>query len=231
MFAGVGTATDGVGVSLENINFGLALIKEIARRRRLLHRLQGRRHRAPGRRRRAHAQGTIQVELNQGSVKAADLSKLAGGKLEVATGPNDTDPKVTLDFKSELLRAAGKATIAIEAFAYLSADFAFEKDSTPITVTTTGGQSGQVTALKIGAANGYAFFGVGGPYFNADGTLRSDSDDAMGLAVSNVNLGIALMKPVAGQLTTYKSFIALKAERQRRPGRHRRLPDLDQQRD
>ncbi|HET6548786.1 MAG TPA: calcium-binding protein, partial [Solirubrobacter sp.] len=214
VFAGVGTAADGVGVSLEGVSFGLALMKEVAAGGASYTVFKG-----GGT---AHLvgvdvltlTGTLQVELNQGSVKAADLTKLPGGKLDVATGPNDTDPKVSLDFENGILRAAGKATIAIDQFAYLSADFAFEKDDTPFSVSTAGASpvSGQVTALKIGATNGYAFFGVGGPYFNADGTLADGSDDAMGLAVSDVTLGIALMKPGAGQFSnTYKSFFALKA--------------------
>ena len=227
VFAGVGTAQDGVGVSLTGVTLGLALMKDL-----------------PGVGTNSYTalkasgtaslvgvdaltlSGTLAVELNTATdasvtapalPKAVDFTKLAGGKLDIKTGPLETDPVVPIDFATRVLRVKGSALITIDQFVFLRADFAFEKDDTPMTVSTseTTPKTGKVTALKIGATNGFAFFGIGGPYFNPDGTLRADANQAMGLAISNLTLGIALMKPMAGtdggQLTGYKSFFALKA--------------------
>ena len=70
-----------------------------------------------------------------------------------------------------------------------------------------------MTAIKVGVTNGNAFFGTGGPYFNNDGTVRADADGATGLLVSNLTVGLALIKPTAAatQPAQYKSFFALKA--------------------
>ena len=231
VFAGVGTAADGVGVSLTNVSLGLALMKD-----------------APGVGTNTYTAlkatgtatlvgvdalvltGTLQVELNTSTEtpaptppalpKAVDFSKLAGAKLDVKTGSLETDPLIALDFTGRLLRVRGSALITIDSFVFLRADFAFEKDDTPFNVTTDGAtpKTGQVTALKIGASNGFAFFGMGGPYWtDSDGDGDIDANDtptagAVGLAISNVTLGVALMKPTAAstQLNTYKSFFALK---------------------
>ena len=166
--------------------------------------------------------GTLRVELNQTSdtanpTKVVDFSKLPGGKLEVKTGPNESSPLIPLTFTTDVLRVAGKALLRVQSFVFVSADFAFEKIATPFTLTTDEGVSsktGQVTAIKVGVTNGNAFFGTGGPYFNNDGTLHADAAGATGLLVSNLTVGLALIKPTAAagnQLAQYKSFFALKA--------------------
>jgi hypothetical protein len=82
--------------------------------------------------------------------------------------------------------------------------------------------TGSVDSLEIGVSGGHAFFGVGGPYWtdsNGDGTIDATDTPAaagaIGLALSNVKLALALMTPVAGStLTTtakLKSFTALEA--------------------
>jgi len=58
-----------------------------------------------------------------------------------------------------------------------------------------------VNILKIGISQGHAFVGINGPYWmtNADGTVRApttaEAAGALGVALSDVNLGIALLKP------------------------------------
>ena len=56
--------------------------------------------------------------------------------------------------------------------------------------------------MKIGASNVNAFVGVGGPYWrdsNGDGVIDTNdtpaTDGAMGIALSNLEFGLALMKP------------------------------------
>ena len=73
--------------------------------------------------------------------------------------------------------------------------------------------------MTIGASNAYAFFGVNGPHFDTNNDGKVDANDhpedstAMGLAISNVTVGIAIMKPVNanGTLAPVKSFFAMKA--------------------
>ncbi len=79
----------------------------------------------------------------------------------------------------------------------------------PLSVTPVGGGMPiQVNALEIGASNVNVFVGTGGPYFNPDGTLASNSDGALGLALSNISLGLALLTPTAGGSTTYYALDA-----------------------
>ena len=91
--------------------------------------------------------------------------------------------------------------------------------------------------LKIGASNGYAFFGVGGPYWDSNGTARRRErrpadERAMGLAISDVTFGIALMRPVnaARAARSRQELLRAQADGQRRARRHRRLRRLDPER-
>ena len=241
LFAGVGGPPDfndldnttAIGVAMTGVTFGIALMKEVtpsgaspasytAFKGGGSARLVG----IPS----ITLKGSIQVEVNTASdadfatpalPPVVDFTKLAGGKLDVPTGPNANDPKVTLNFGKRTLRATGNVTVAIDSFVFLTADFAFEKVDNAFAVQTEGGSptSGQVTALKIGASNGYAFFGVDGPYWDMDGDGDVDAADAalrpnspaMGLAVGNVSVALALMKPANGTFTAYKSFMAVRA--------------------
>ena len=115
--------------------------------------------------------------------------------------------------------------MALQGFAFISGDFAFEK-GTKRTITTEDpagaatALTGEVEVMTIGAIHGYAFFGVNGPYFDSNNDGKVDANDstansdAMGLAISNVTFGIALMRPTAtagNPLSPMKSFFALKA--------------------
>jgi hypothetical protein len=85
-----------------------------------------------------------------------------------------------------------------------------------VNVTLVGGATKQVNIMKIGASGVNAFVGVGGPYFvdsNDDGVIDENdtpaSDGAMGFVLSNLEFGLALMKPTALGDTT--SYYAVKA--------------------
>ena len=229
VFAGLGgrivgapsapAATGDVGVSLSHVNVGLALLTEVvtsgtprtytALRASGVATLVG----VSG----FELTGSLGVEVNSASTgNAVDFTRLPGGKLTVPTGP--TTPAIDLAYTKTTLRAFGAVTLSLDQFAYITGSFAFEKVADQdVTLEGPGNIHGPVGSLQIGATNVNAFFGVGGPYWqaNADGTvgLRPDSGGAMGLAISNVTFGLALMTPTAtsalhGQVD---SLFALKA--------------------
>jgi hypothetical protein len=73
-----------------------------------------------------------------------------------------------------------------------------------------------MSVLTIGASNVYAFVGIGGPYWvtDPDGTVHApvSAGGAVGLALGDVDFGLALMKPiVTGGGTSPLSYYALKA--------------------
>ena len=153
--------------------------------------------------------------------------------MNVRTGP---DTSLDIAYDGPLFRLAGQATIAIDEFVFVTAEFAIEKGA-PFSVTledpdgtavAQSARTGQVTALTVGATNARAFFGTGGPYWvDSDGDGDIDDDDvpaaggALGLALSDVEFALALMKPVVPALgapansliadAKIKSLTALKA--------------------
>ena len=133
-----------------------------------------------------------------------DFSQFAGGGLVVPTGASSAE---TITASTPIIQVAGQVTLALDGFAYLSGNLAFSKQSN-VSVTPAG-SSTPVTAslLTVGASNVNAFFGVGGPYWNADGTPATNAAGALGLALSNVGFGLAIMTPTAGT-TTYFSLKA-----------------------
>ena len=191
--------------------------------------------------------GKLNVEFNGGkhatdvnAKPAVDFSKLEGGSLSVQTGPDpdgvggDPAPSVAIDFETALMRASGTITLIISEFVFITADFAFQKSDEPVLVTLQDDDpddgidplSGDATVMTIGASNGFAFFGTGGPYWDTNGdgkvteldeTPDPATTEAVGLAISNVSFALALLKPVvdplnptANDLHLYKSFTALK---------------------
>ena len=177
-------------------------------------------------------------------VPAIDFTKLAGGGLTVTTGPDpDEDgpeaaPSELLDFDGAVLRAAGSLLLKIESFVYVAGDFAFEVVSEPVMITLDNAKpavgttpavpatTGKVTMLTVGASNVRAFVGVGGPYVvdsDSDGDvdqedLTRNADGAMGLAITNFEFAMAMMKPVPATATApnalttkVSSLMALKA--------------------
>ena len=125
----------------------------------------------------------------------------SGAGFQVATGGTP----VTLDFNSRVVRASvADATVRIYQFVFARGSFAFEKSS-DLTVPLIGGSTGRngtttVEVMTIGASNVHMFVGIGGPYWkdsNGDGQLTSaDTPDAnaIGLALESVTVGLTVMK-------------------------------------
>ena len=205
VFAGVGandsTGAGGIGVSLSSVSLGLALMSEIGGSRSYIGlsasggaSLIG----VPG----ITLVGTVQVQVNSASTGAAvDFTQLTAGMLAVPTAPGSGAPTVNLAFTGALLQVSGSLTLSIDGFASVSGNFAFQQGGT-VNVTTEGGGSGTATALEIGASNASAFFGVGANNPSGPG--------AMGLSITGVTFGLALLKATA-PINGATSFVALKA--------------------
>ncbi|KPK77291.1 MAG: hypothetical protein AMJ79_03720, partial [Phycisphaerae bacterium SM23_30] len=123
------------------------------------------------------------------------------GFLRVNTGEgNDID----IDFTKKFLQVEGTLDLGVYDFFYVNGHFAFEKSGT--IVTLSDGSSVEVGLLTIGASNVNAFAGVNGP---------PENPGAMGLSLSGVGLALALMKtkaPAAPEVQTdLRSWTALKA--------------------
>ncbi len=148
---------------------------------------------------------SINTKANDGTY--VDFSQFPGGGLPVATGPSSSE---TISLSAPLVKVAGNVTLAVDGFAYLSGNVAFSKQGN-VSVTPAGSATAtDVSLLTVGASGVNAFFGIGGPYWNPDGTLRSDAAGALGLALGGVSFGLAIMTPTAANSTT--TYFSLKAQ-------------------
>ena len=206
VFAGVGASdasgAGGIGVSLSHVTLGLALMKEIGGSGRSYYAVSASGGAAlvgvPG----ITLNGTVQVQVNSASTgTAVDLTQLAAGKLSIPTAAGTSAPTVDLAFTGQLLQVSGSLTLSIDGFASISGSFAFQQGGS-VNVTTEGGGTGTATALEIGASNASAFFGVGADNPTGPG--------AMGLSITGVTFGLALLKATA-PINGATSFVALKA--------------------
>ncbi|NBS64552.1 MAG: hypothetical protein EBT33_09425, partial [Betaproteobacteria bacterium] len=129
-----------------------------------------------------------------------DATKTDGTRMsavKVLTGPT-SDLELTLDGKrGDLLEARGKVDLDVFGFVQLSGEFAFERASAPMTVTLADGTQRQASALKVGASNLRAFAGVDGGTANA-----------MGLELSGVEFGLALLSDVNDATRNWTSLQA-----------------------
>ena len=149
----------------------------------------------------------LEVNMASGPVgtKAIDFTKLSGGGLEIPTG---SDSSTNLTYSGGVLRVAGFITIRIDSFVFISGAFAFEKgqDLTDVILSDGTTTIEKASLLKIGASNVNAFVGVGGPYFQDDSGPEGAPDgvideldsvldeEAMGLAISDLEVALALFK-------------------------------------
>lgn len=143
----------------------------------------------------------------------------ANGGLNVQTG-SDPDgagdlpaPSIKLGYTANVIRAFGDVTIIIDNFRYVSGNFEFFKSADPLTVTLSNNTTKTVSVLTVGASNVYAFVGTGDPDSNRDGVFNGNDNPAgngaIGLAITDLDFGLALFKPVAAADTS--SYYALNA--------------------
>ena len=110
-------------------------------------------------------------------------------------------PTTLLDFNANVIRAYGDVTLIIDNFVYVSGSFEFKKSSDPLTVVLSDGTTKTVNALTVGASDVNAFVGVGDPDSDGDGDFDLNDDPeangAIGLAIQDLDFGMAMFKPVA----------------------------------
>ena len=118
--------------------------------------------------------------------------------LDVKTGSYDTD-FITFDFAGRhgrLLEAAGRVTIDVLGFFYVSGNFAFTKKTETVTLyDTEKGKSGQeveVDLFTVGASKVNAFAGQNGPYWtdldgSGDLSWVDENNNTLDRSVANTN--------------------------------------------
>lgn len=144
---------------------------------------------------------------------AIDFTKMEDGGFAVPTGQEDAS--VLIDFEDEILTlSAGWVELQISEFVFISGSFAFEKGRTVEVTLSDGTTIRELETMTVGASNVSAFVGIGGPYWNdANGNGNIDqgetNENAIGLAFSDVDFGLVLLKPT--NVLNPSDFFALKA--------------------
>jgi len=144
--------------------------------------------------------------LNPGAFGSSD-------GLKIFTGVGDDPPFTIVDYSSRIdLQAAGFVSLTIDEFVHLSGNFAFKKGGEPVLVSLSDdpATTKQMSILEIGASNVNAFVGIGGPYWvdsNGDGVIDEsdtpDAEGALGAALGNVEIALALLAPTTPDGTSY----------------------------
>ena len=189
-----------VGLVLENVNFGILLMKSTNTPSTKYTALKAT----------ADHVGLVGLDSLVLSASGIDVefnsSKRADGKVvdfhedvyKLDTGSGELE----IDYATKLLRASvDDAKLQIGSYVFISGGLAFEK-GTKRNVSLTSGMK-EVTAIDVGAEDLTMFFGVDGPYWNdldhdqvvEDGETNPN---AMGFAITNANLAMTLMKAASG---------------------------------
>jgi hypothetical protein len=177
------------------------------------------------------AEGSVAIQINTGggqngtddNDKFVDFpTSFPTEGLEVATGETTS---ITLGFEDEYLRVQGTLELDLFGFFYVDGSFAFEKKSTNVTVTDGidpgNDESVDVELMTVGVEVDHAFVGMNGPYWREDTNDNGEIDEgetndaAMGLSLTGVEFGLALMKfktDAPETETDLRSWTALSAE-------------------
>ncbi len=149
--------------------------------------------------------GTFNLATGAVSLGAASATLGFGGvaQLSAQTVVFTLDPAA-----HTFTMTTGYSTVVIGQFVYLSGNFAIQSGQ-DFGVSFAGGTPApeSVTAVELGGSNINAFFGVGGPYWQQNGTTNPTG--AYGLAFSNLSFGLALLTPTSASDTT--GYYALQA--------------------
>ncbi|MEJ2331009.1 MAG: hypothetical protein P8Z33_14435, partial [Gammaproteobacteria bacterium] len=212
--------SDAVGLAVENVNFGLIIMKSQTNP--------------------AYKYISLKATADYVGLVGIDLLTISARGISVeynGVSKTNTSYKTVVDFNAmnytldtgagELVFTAGnnllKATIEevdlqISDYIFVHGSLAFERGDGLTNIklsdgaTTLGTEANPVSTINIGASGLTMFVGINGPYWNdLDGDEQIDSDelndDAVGLAITNANLAMTLFK---AQNSTTK-YIAVKA--------------------
>ncbi|MEI8268205.1 MAG: hypothetical protein WCI59_20950, partial [Betaproteobacteria bacterium] len=145
----------------------------------------------------------LSVQVNRAAADGTVVDYADGATaLTVLTGPA-SELELSIDGgRGQLLRAEGHVALDVFGFVQLEGDFAFDKASAPVALTLSDGSTAQAQALKVGASNLRAFAGING-----------GTDEALGLELTGVDFGLALLSevPAQGQTTAARSWTSLQA--------------------
>ena len=140
---------------------------------------------------------SVNEAYDAGGNVIAQAVNFTGHNLSIATG----GVPVVLDFSGSTFEAQGTISIAIGSFVYVSGTVAFTKGTTLSGAHIAGGGTApDLSVLTIGATGASAFFGVG--------ASDSSGTGGIGLSLTGVDFGLALLKPADGSAGSY---YALKA--------------------
>ncbi|MDG1364062.1 MAG: hypothetical protein P8Q54_11370, partial [Akkermansiaceae bacterium] len=216
-----------VGLALENVNFGLIVMRPTADKSTKYIALNATANRVGlvGIDEFKLSASGINVEYN--TVKGKDVTETAPvvdfkasfpatSGLDLDLGSNE----VKLDYNGRVLRASvSGAELQIDEYVFVRGAFSFEKGDA-LNVTLSDGSLKDVSAINVGGDNITMFFGANGPYFidgNDDGILNFNdqkipldgevNDEAVGLHITNASFALSLLKPTVGS-TRYLALTA-----------------------
>ncbi|MBV5303673.1 MAG: hypothetical protein JZU70_05680, partial [Chlorobium sp.] len=153
---------------------------------------------------------TLSVSVNRQALDTSvvDYSLTAGSTtvrktgLSILTGPA-SDMALTIDGgRGQFLEASGHLILDVFGFVQVDGEFAIEKATTPEALTLSDATTVNAEVLRIGASNLSAFAGMNG-----------GTDEAIGLDLSGVEFGLALMSevPAAGVTALPRSWTSVQA--------------------
>ncbi|MDP1573114.1 MAG: hypothetical protein Q8M04_02640, partial [Pseudomonadota bacterium] len=203
-FAGVGGGSaDAVGLQLGGVEFGLVLASDKLTPTRSWTALQASAADVAfvGIDGLTLAADTIDVAINQAAADGSLIDWL-GQPLAIATGPATS---LTLELDGQagpLIRASGNLDIDLFGFVQLSGGFAIEKSEASL--EDADGVALTVDLLTIGASNVNAFAGL-------NGNPGGGKPDAIGLQLTQVDFGLALVREQTAQGALGNSWTTLQA--------------------
>ena len=195
--------TNAVGLALENVNFGILLMKSSA--------TETTKYKYTVLKATADRVGLVGLDsliLSASGVSVEyNSSNRPGGKVIDFSGDDvyrlDTGNGVlAINYDSKVLRASvDDARLQIGSYVFISGGLAFSKGPSRVVNLTSG--IATVSTIDVGAEDLTMFFGVDGPYWNDLNNDRIvDADEtnpnAVGLAITNANLAMTLMKTTSG---------------------------------
>ncbi|NBS64550.1 MAG: hypothetical protein EBT33_09415, partial [Betaproteobacteria bacterium] len=127
----------------------------------------------------------VGVLINQANGDATTVVDFLRSDVSVVTGPSRS-LKMTLDgTRGELVRASGTLTLDVYGFFQVTGDLAIEKSNKTITLAKVG----TAAAEQVEAG----MLTIGGSGINAFAGINGNSPDRLGLALTNVEFGLALL--------------------------------------
>jgi Ca2+-binding EF-hand superfamily protein len=207
---------DAVGLAIENVNFGLLLMRPTEAAYKSI------------------KYTALRATANFAGLVGIDVFKLSASGIAVefnsVDNPSDPNDTVVVDFRtsfpdsdgagddvagynldtgngelefsydSKLLRATiAVAELQISEYVFIKGSLAFEQGPERL-ITLSNGSTKTVTSINIGAENLTIFVGVNGPYWtdlDRDNIIDTGetNPDAIGLAINDADLALALLRP------------------------------------